>query len=341
MNKDGIFKDNYGNITSYKNGKLHGKQVKVIGYTDKTETSYYKNGKILKKEYNYIWIEGVENPTGFYKKGKPYEGYFPKDSQEILLVDYYKKGKKKYQYSKDNLFTDKIEPLTIKSTFKQNKIYDGRSYDFSEQSQYLKINYLKKGEITQQVFWVFAVHYANAFTISYTKTGYEITEKRADDVKVIRKDDKVSFFYKEQEIMFISLLKNTLVAKDIGYYEVDGSLYQIIRNGLQFSSKTEKEPEGDYFRSLLFKIFMELRYEKNYNTKIPTILSNLKNSEREDIFAQITYDDKGKPFSGVIVSQENRKYSGKAYENGKLIKTVKGISKDSIKAIYRKLLHLD
>ncbi|SNR15573.1 hypothetical protein [Tenacibaculum jejuense] len=288
--KDGITEDTKGNITSYKNGKLHGKQVKIEGYSNRKEISYYDNGEIQKKEYNYIWLENEENPTGIYKNGKPYDGYFPVKMQEILLVDFYKKGKKKYQYSKENVIQFKNDILSIKSEYKNGRIYDGRSYDFSEQNQYLKIDYLKKGKVVQQIFWVFAVHYANAFTIHYTKNGYTITEKRDKNVKVIRKQDRISFFYKEKEVLFISLLKNTLASKDIGYYEINGNLKEIVRNGLQFSSKDEKDIDDSYFRSLLFKIFMELRYEKNSDTNIPSIIKNIKNSQHEDVFAQITYD---------------------------------------------------
>ncbi len=334
-----VIEDTDGNISSYKDGKLHGKQVKVHKYSDKKEISYYDNGNILKKEYNYIWIEGVKNPTGIYKNGKPYEGYFPQNIKDVLLVDFYKRGRKKFQYSKEDIFAYDSPTLSVKSTYKKDKIYSGRSYDFSDKDGFVTINYLNKGKLTQQVIWVFAVHYANAITFTYNTTGFIITERKATNVKIIGTKHKIAFLQNDKEVAYITPSKNTLVNKDIGYYEIDGILHEKIRDQVQFNDI--EKTDDRIFRTVLFKIFEKFRYHDNYDASMNSILTTSMNPVREDIFAQITYNNKGNPLSGVIVSQKNKKYTGKAYENGKLVKTVKEVSKDSITATYRKLLRLN
>lgn len=108
-------------------------------------------------EYDSFVI--VDNPQekykGIYKEGMPYEGYFPKGDPEFPRVDYYEKGKLKFQYSLDiyqmalNEESEEIETtaemtdeayntylknrykpkLNIKSTYHNEQIVDGYSYE--------------------------------------------------------------------------------------------------------------------------------------------------------------------------------------------------------------------
>lgn len=95
-----------------------------------------------------------EKYKAIYKDGIPYDGYFPKGDSEFPRVDYFEKGKPKFQYSLDiyqmalNEESEEIEAtaemtekeynkylknrykpkLNIKSIYKNEKIVDGYSY---------------------------------------------------------------------------------------------------------------------------------------------------------------------------------------------------------------------
>ncbi len=331
--KNGIY-ENHGNISSYKNGKLHGKQIKEEGYSGKTETSYYNNGEILKKEYNYFLLDknDKEYPLGTYKNGEPYQGYFPKDLKEILVVDYYENGKKKFQYSKENVFSYKNAILSVKSTYKEDQIYDGVCYELGR--KYLIIDHLKKGELIKQVLWVFAVNYANAITIMYNENGFTITEKGELKFKIVRDKNKLSVLLDHKEVITSLQTGNVLKNKDVLFYEENGVLLKKLRDQAQMSPK---EYETN-IPSMLFDIYVELLYYKNHDINMVTIIKELQNSKDEDVFAEISYNNKGKPYRGILVSQKDKQYIGKVYKDGKLLKTLNNVSKDSLNTAYQKFL---
>lgn len=333
--KNGIYEEN-GNISSYQNGKLHGKQVKKEGYSGKAETSYYNNGEILKKEYNYFLIDknDTKYPAGIYKNGKPYQGYFPVDLKEILLVDYYENGKKKFQYSKENVFSYKNAILSVKSTYKKDQIYDGVCYEIDR--KHLVIDHLKKGNLIKQVYWVFAVNYANAFTITYNSSGYVITERRESEAKIVFDNGKLSFLSNGKEILYIQRTRNTLKNKDVVFYEENNILKKKIRDKCQLSVKVDDYYQ--YVNNKLFNIFAELQYLKNYDINMNAIIEDFMYHKSEDVFAEISYNNEGEPFRGILVSQKDKEYVGKIYKDGKLLKTLNKVSKDSLNTAYQKFL---
>lgn len=76
------------NIISIKNSVI---------YTTSIKDSIVKDSSFIIKDYP------SNSYSGHLKDGKPYKGYFKRDISEHIIVDYYEKGKKLFQYSNDYL----------------------------------------------------------------------------------------------------------------------------------------------------------------------------------------------------------------------------------------------
>ncbi len=120
---------------------------------------------------------------GIYKDGIPYEGYFSKGDSEFPRVDYYEKGKPKFQYSLDiyqmalneeseemeateemteeayNMYLkNRYKPkLNIKSTYENEKIVDG--YRYEEIKSGLLTRKIKNAKTIALFVDVFAMHF--------------------------------------------------------------------------------------------------------------------------------------------------------------------------------------
>lgn len=340
---DGIYIDDYGNVTSYKDGKLHGKQVKKKKYSTKEEIKYYDEGIIIKEEYNFFKIKNEQKPVGNYKNGKPYRGYFIKGSKDVLLVDYYEKGEKKYQYSKKNLFDDDYQNplLNIKSTYKDGKIYNGSSYLLKNKN--LEINNLKKGKIVSQTFWIFAMHYANFITISFNDNGFIMTEGRNPNLKLFSYKNILSIKDGKKKIIRTYLKKNSLANKRVIYYEENKILKKDIYD-LNLESKLyEIDKNNIYNGSLLFKMYPILVNNKDYITKgfsdIESLFKNNSNKFNEhEWISFLQYNKKGKPITGMLILKKGTKFTGKMYKNGRLIRTLKRTNIDRLRTYFKEYL---
>ncbi len=337
--KNGIYDDD-GNISSYKNGKLHGKQVKKESYSEKIETSYYNNREILKKEYNYFLLEknNSKHTAGIYKNGKPYKGYFPQNIKELLIVDYYEKGKKKIQYLKENVLSNKNDILSVKSTYKKDQIYDGVCHEIDK--KHLVINHLKKGKLIKQVYWVFPVDddnfeidYDNAITIAYNDNGFIITEKNEPRAKLIRDKNKLFIFFDDKEVIRSIQTGNTLKNKEVLFYEKNGIFHRKVKDQ---SLMLYPEEYDTNISNKLFSMYDELSCYKNYTVNMNTFMEGLTYPKYEVPFVKISYDNNSNPKRGIIVTQKGKKYSGKVYKKGKLSRILNKVSKDSINNTYRK-----
>lgn len=134
----------------------------------------------------------VEKPQkiykGFYKYGKPYNGYFSKGNDEFPRVDYYENGEAKFQYSLDvyqmalGAETSEIEglqeqhgevmseedyevyirdlykpKLNIKSVYNNGKIIDG--YEYEEVPSGIFSKKIENKKYTVLHIDIFAMHY--------------------------------------------------------------------------------------------------------------------------------------------------------------------------------------
>ncbi|AXT53437.1 hypothetical protein D1818_22370 [Aquimarina sp. BL5] len=141
-------------------------------------------------EYDSFVI--IEKPQktykGFYKDGKPYNGYFSKGNDEFPRVDYYENGETKFQYSLDiyqmtlgmesseidgfqeeegeamneedynEYIKNKYKPkLNIKSVYQNGKITDG--YEYMELDSGIISKKIEKEKTTALHIDAFAMHY--------------------------------------------------------------------------------------------------------------------------------------------------------------------------------------
>jgi len=338
---DGTFIDENKNIQSYKEGKLHGKQVVNKKYSQEKGTLYYDNGLLIEQEYNSFAIEGEEELRGVYKNGMPYNGYFVRNENEIFLVDYYKKGKKKYQYSKGELFDDNYENpfLSVKSTYKNGEIYDGVSYSM-EEKQTLKIRTLKKGKQQSLTIWVFAMHYANSITIENTDFGFVMTEGRAPDLKLIYDKKSLSIKDKEEVIVNRALLDNSFSNETVVYY-LDGDVLKTHAFGEHNTILELKASNNTYRGSLLFNLFTPLFRKKNdiekYLENIEALFKGFEDvSFNEDqAISFLRYNEEGQPVEGMLVEKTAENYMGKLYKEEKLIDTLQAVTIEKLRARFK------
>lgn len=341
---DGTFIDEDGNIQSYKEGKLHGKQVKVKKYSEREQILYYENGILTAQEYNFFTIEGETALKGEYKNGAYYNGYFIKDEKELFLVDYYIKGKKKYQYSKEKLFDDEdyMNPtLSVKSVYKNGEIYDGLSYEMDKQS--LKIKKLKKGKQEGVTFWIFAMHYANNITVENTDIGFVITEGRAPDLKIVYDKESLSILDKEKVVISKDIESQSLSNESIVYY-LDDTVIKTQAFGAQNDVLELKESNDVYRSSILFNLFTPLFRKKSdiekYIMDIETLFENEEasmNFTSEQVISFLRYNEKGTPIQGILIEESGKKYTGKVYKEEKLIDTLKDLTAEEIKEHFKNI----
>ncbi|WP_299214362.1 hypothetical protein [uncultured Aquimarina sp.] len=175
-----------------------------LGYTTKSSTkitfllvfyillSNSVNSQNMDDFIEYDSFVIVEKPQkvykGFYKDGKPYNGYFSKGNDEFPRVDYYENGEAKFQYSLDvyqmalgaesseveglqeqegevmneedyeEYMKDLYKPkLNIKSVYESGKIVDG--YEYGELNSGIISRKIEKQKTTAFHIDAFAMHY--------------------------------------------------------------------------------------------------------------------------------------------------------------------------------------
>lgn len=325
----GIELDGEGNLISYKGGKLHGKQV-TINYKKEKYIEFYENGKRTEVEDHSFYVNDKTGLKGAYKKGKPYEGYFKKDFRELTIVDYYEKGEKKFQYSPQNIIdmdTDQLN-LSVQSTYKNNKIYEGETYTWGDGS--LTIDRLEKGKVVGFTLWVFAIHYANNITVKKIKEGYIITEGINTDLKVEFSKEKVALVSDNKIIAIKEYKHGGLANKRIIYYEKEGELNtQEFLLGEYFSEYEEviRNQASDF----LIKAYNSLSPEEYGDNRVLNELRNIFTEDYENelyefterqFIAALTYDENGKIKKGAHIKKIKEGYIAKTYSQGKLINTI-------------------
>lgn len=336
---DGIFVDANGNIESYKDGKYHGKQL-LIDKLERVEVKTYEEGELVAEEYTSFKIEGVDIPRGEYKDGLPYHGYFIKDFKEILLVDYYEKGEKKYQYAPVSIMSDDYEQplLSTKSEYKNDEIYDGETYEWKDRT--LSIRTLNNGEIEGIALWVFAMHYGNVISLVKTTSGYTITEATHPNLKIVSDNQNISFLDGEKEVSCKKNTMNSLSNKRVIYYLEEGNVKTYELQTSSFTDETNKNE--DYHDSILVTIYNRLS-AKEY--KVETLFEKFENNLFEEkrepagftddqTLSFIQYDQNSNPIEGMQIEKIKNLYTAKVYKDGKLIDTKKDIAINALRGCF-------
>ena len=312
--------DKEKNIRVYKKG-VHiktKKKVEELGI-DFFEI-YDLNDVKIEVEYSIFEIDNKTKQVGVYKNEQPYDGYFLEDIDRIQfpILNYYKKGVKKYQYSlgfNRKAESETFESLEIpfKSTYKNNAIYSGISYNYRNFGKggvgYI-FNKLKKGKIQEVCIWAFAINYGNNLIVKKTKKGFQVQENQNPDLKIIVDKKYISLLYKEQVLDQRERGFNSLTNKMIGYYFENGVLknsnYWIPLN--YWKTIYKKDTDGEFLKNDFIIEFYQKIPSKNSVEETFLNFDTLyydevisKNRDMFDNIMHMRYNELGEPVEGVII----------------------------------------
>lgn len=339
---EGAILDDDENFSSYEKGTLHGEQI-TTNYKGEEYIEFYENGVRTEVEDHSFYINGKTGLKGIYKKRMPYTGYFKKDFGELTIVDYYEKGEKKFQYTPNSFFDmdDEQLDLSVQSTYKNGKIYDGVVYTWKDKA--LIIDVLEKGEVVGFTFWVFAIHYANNITVKKSGKGYVITEGVHPNLKVKLDKNAVSLISSNNVISRKEHKPNSFVNKRIIYYEKDGKLETQEFNQSEITNEYKEVITDYYIGSFLIKIYTFLLPEEHLSKAVLNELKKLIANEEESpaeftlehFVSILAYDEKGKINGGMLIEENKNRYTTKIYLDGKLIETKEATTIEELKAIFK------
>ncbi len=335
-------------IYVYKKGKLAYKKVKVAarGFD---YYNIYKNAVKTGVEYQLYNIDGKTKQVGTYQNGKPYQGYFLEEFPIPIggaMLNYYEKGKKKYQYFKARSLTHgEIEALItvpFKSIYKEGKIYTGAKFKQSSPNN-ITISILEEGEIKALSIWVFSMHYGNNIVFKKINEGMEIVELKQPDLKILVDKTFISLVHKDSIISQRNRTSiNNLANTYIKYFIEEGVLKTDTTK--QFSLKAYETINDRIQHQLdrsdfLVPIYGELTSKDPINYVFNKYGSDVFNSkEEQDYIAAIYYNDSGKPQHGIVIEEENSLYTIKLYIKGELKVSkqqliIKGLKKEITKTL--------
>lgn len=168
----GVIAEN-NTLSIYENGQLIERKVKTFTHDEAySVVETFENG--LPQLVTYAHFTIAEKPQdsyqGLFRNGKPFDGYFALDAlfDDIMLIDYYENGVRKYQYYFE--FLDQLAnylhyTYDLKSSFdKQGNIQDGISHRLQDNTS-LYITHYQGGKPVSLDINVFAMHYFNRMTI--------------------------------------------------------------------------------------------------------------------------------------------------------------------------------
>ncbi|GAA4114848.1 hypothetical protein GCM10022393_14680 [Aquimarina addita] len=341
----GIFIDKEGTIESLKEGVLDGKQVSK-DRQGREEIKIFKAGELIEEHYQSFRIEGVTHPKGAYKDGIPYQGYFIKNIKEILVVDYYEKGIKKYQYSPQSIMSNDYEQplLSTKSIYKKGEIYDGETYEWGKNS--LTIRKFNEGKREGLILWVFAMHYGNVITTVKTTSGYIITEGTHPNLRIVSDNENILLMDEDHEISRKEKNIKSLSNVRLLYYLKEGKLEKYEYRMPSFSEQKTTQVDA-YQGSILIELYGRLTAN---DYKADTIFDKLENNifEEENVSLEFTddqiisfiqFDEHSNPMEGMLIEEIKNSHTVKVYKEGKLVATKEGINLTSIRAYFEEVFH--
>lgn len=272
---------------------------------------------------------------GFYKSGKPHNGYFLGGNREFKWVDYYENGTIMFQYSNDYLKDlEKYEhPIyDIKSTYKNGKIIDGEAYKVINKGFVTKK--IEKGKIKTVFLDLFAVHYFNRITL----------EKQNDVIKIsnTQEPNAETRFYLKNNLLTVEVLaKNKTVVYteyitfDLQNLPKNRTVY-CVKNGKRITCSASKKIElkeednelmGDLETNLRMAEGMIIQLSDDLDNIFQQMVSFLSLEEsmyfsdaEEPIFmTYLTTDDNGKIINGIHFTDTKTPFY-EIYKDGKSIK---------------------
>ncbi|TSE05577.1 hypothetical protein FOF46_22270 [Aquimarina algiphila] len=328
-----LLKDN-GDVLIYKEGKLDKRKVKVKT-KGITFFEIYKNDQKIGVEYTVFEIDGQITQTGTYQNNQPYQGYFLRTiSDVVVLLDYYEKGIRKYQYAISNIKENtELIDIPFKSIYKNNKIHTGAQYEMINDG--IRIKILEKGKINAISIWVFAMHYANNLILKKTDEGMEIVEIQNPDLKIVVGKEFISLTYKEEIIdQRKRNTTNNFINKGIAFYLEKGVLKSDISWG--FSSETLEKIQSkrhEWFRSdFVLDMYSGLPPKNTIESTFKKFSrGNLGRDNKRDYISHIFYDEVGQPAKGILIEEKKELFNAKLYLQNKVKESKKSLTIDLLK----------
>lgn len=306
------------NLLYYKkNNQLIYNALIIILMLCKFNNTSAQEMKFIKKDSSFVIVaEPMNVYEGIYEKGKPYQGYFKEEDQELFTVDYYENGIKKYNYSIDvlqMLQNDEFEggyklKLDIKSIYRDGEIYSGAKHH--RLKDMVLVEQYQEGKRTGFYYDTFAMHYYNRVSFKIEKDTIHIVsvQNQGYKIKIFQKNNLIlSELYRNDSLQirvqnidikaskfptnsFVQIYEKFKITKGIAYqnYDETGQAYDEARELMQVFNKLEIDKSKDYtdvFDRLLKNIISatEIENEPVYQTMIAEFISDQEGNIKDGI----------------------------------------------------------
>ena len=312
------------------------KTTKKIMRNNKPESIIYSNFSIKEKPQSSY--------QGFYQNGQPYNGYFVNKIifREIPLVDYYEKGQLKYQYSFDflkQLDNDQHYEYDVKSVFENGKITEGFEFYESDNGVFLRTRY--KNKIPNYLeLNLFAMHAFNRYT--FELLNHELTIKDYEQqisIKLVQDKNKIIVQILDQNGNVVVNNQQRNVEKETPN---SITIFKIVKNKLteEYFSLEDIIPIHQMIYEETNPLFASIYLSVVYNREIKItelfqqLEQVLKSNHIEQfidqesflkgpdkILSNLRYDENGKPYWGIKITEKDNHFLIEFYEDGKITST--------------------
>ncbi|WP_375578536.1 hypothetical protein ABWH96_16115 [Marivirga tractuosa] len=317
----------------------------------------YKDGIIQEATDYLIKVEGKQPLKGYFKDGKPYDGYFvhSENDLELNIVDHYENGTQVAQYSKPISFEEgysgntDYNATTLKTDYKNGKVWNGVQYQYYKLEDHaflLAIENYKKGELLDIELMLGAIHYAEVLNLTFNEDGYTLKsnerfESKAGNVRVAFTDvdaGKVSFSSNSGFEFYQASIEKNFQKMDgqVTYYK-DGNSYSY-QHSSHFKISEEVDDDERQNGSIIYSIFEALM------ERTPKISKNNKNNyvllfkeQPSEFSTKLFLDEDGAPELGTLVTAGNspHTFSYFKYKKGKLTESKENLPMEEFEELAR------
>lgn len=339
-------------LTLYKKGKKNGEEQLVNFKENKIEktTTYLKNKKVRKVDF--IPFKDNDSLVGFYKKGKPFSGYFLYEEHEnkefsntVSVLNYYENGQKKgHQFY--TVKGSRMQRVLDSISYVKGKPYQGVALKEQEDGVIYQ-QFYEKGKLTKTHMHMFGVDDTPYAKIDYTNKGFTTSYLLG---KEFIKEGEIAYTNTDKTEGFAMLYRNNI---KVGSFKF--SKDEITETQFSYQEgKSQVEIHMDEPNIALIKIetsleLMTLEAQLGWSDKTkPTdfikweallfktdgiVNSHLK--DKKTPIATCIYKD-GEEYEGIITRvNENSTYTYRKYEKGEMIEKKNDVSEEQLIALMK------
>jgi len=323
-----------------------------------TAVEFYENNVIASKIYFAFSIadDPQETYKGIFKNGEPFTGYFIGEDyiDNYPTILFYENGSLKYKYYVDILefLKDGNEPIySKKSTYKDGKKIDGFDYEPLGKYGLLGTN-MENGKVNALELNLFAMHYFNQYVLELKEGILRINElQNGISLKASPVNNALLVELFDANNKLITSNKMNKVAEGTPNSQTNFKYEnnKLVKESQSLTSIAEfEEKNGSKIETLLFMIYSYLSANESQKLedtfkKLEESLKNLDSNNLSSLFdrqdamndtnlAFLTYDDKGKPYIGVQITEDKAGFKLVFYMEGKVTDTKQVQSIDEVRA---------